>query len=248
MNVVSYFEPIKFRFFRTKNSKLPELWSKNWQERGWSTFMLNESYAKKHPSFKDINFDNHESLLYSSKSSINYLKQCYMRWLAYSRYVLENGPTVWCDYDVYNKNLTPNLCKSITNGQSFLFSRSCCSGLLSVKRAKAIVDTIQQCSQVKGINDINFPENMRRDFFHSVNSNIFSDMYIANRSFRDSGDIDLLNITCGFGFEFESIESVFDDFNLFHIHGGVNLSKCNLKRPTRLNLWKKLVCYYNNER
>ena len=240
MNVVSYFEPIDSQFSR-ESCKLPESWSKNWQEKGWSTFMLNESYAKKHPSFKDINFDHHESLLYSSKNSINYLKQCYIRWLAYSRYVLENGPTVWCDYDVYNKNLTPNLCKSITNEQSFLFSRSCCCGLLSVKRAKAIVDTIQQCSQVKNIHDINFPEDSKRAFFHSVNSDVFSDMHIANCSFRDSGDIDLLDITYGFRKpECESIKSVFNNFNLFHIHGGVNFSIFNLENPTRINIWDYL--------
>jgi hypothetical protein len=240
MNVVSYFEPIDSQFSR-ESSKLPESWSNNWQEKGWSTFILNESYAKKHSSFKDINFGNHESLLYSSKNSINYLKQCYMRWLAYSRYVSENGPTVWCDYDVYNKNLTPHLLKSITNEQSFVFSRSCCCGYLSTQRAKAIVDTIERCSKIYSINDIYFPEESKTRYFHSINPNLFSDMYIANCSFRDVGDIDLLEIACDLDqLDEQSIKSAFNNFNLFHIHGGANFSRFNSENTTRTNVWNYL--------
>lgn len=240
MNVVSYFEPINSKFSR-ESSQLPDLWSKNWQEKGWNTLMLNESYAKKHKSFKDINFQNHESLLYVSKNSIDYLKQCYMRWLAYSQYVLENGPTVWCDYDVYNKDLTPGLFNSTADRESFVFSRSCCCGFLSVERAEAIVSTIGRCSNIKNINDIHFVEKSKSEYFNSINPSFFSDMYIANCSFRNRGAIDLIQIVCEFHkVEAKSINNVFRKFNLFHIHGGVNLSTFNLKSSTRLHAWDYL--------
>jgi len=240
MNVVSYFEPIDSKFSR-ESSELLDLWSKNWTERGWSVLILNESHAKKHASFKNINFGDYKSLLYSSKNSIDYLKQCYMRWLAYSQYVLENGPTVWCDYDVYNKNLTPNLCESLTNQKSFVFSRSCCCGYLSTKRAEAIVNTIEICSKTNNINDIRFAEESKTAYIHSINPNLFSDMYIANCSFRDAGDIDLLEIASDLHeLEKKSINNILNDFNLFHIHGGVNLSMFNLKHTTRINAWRYL--------
>lgn len=241
MNIVSYFQPIHSNKFSRQSEGLVPKWINNWKAQGWNPIILNESYAQQHHSFKEQRLSNFNSLLYIGKNPPNYMKQCLSRWFAYCRFTVENGPSVWCDYDVYNKDFTPTFFKKITKDRSVLFSRSGCCGVMSIERAESLINTINQCADASRMSDIRFDHQNQMKYFSSIKEELFSDMYITNCTFRDSGELDISEITYEFNDQNNrTFKEVSRDFNLFHIHGGINLETIDFSQKnirTRPEIW-----------
>lgn len=244
MNILSYFQTIHSNKFSEQSERLLDRWSSNWKSQGWNPIILDENYGRQHALFEDEKLSNFNSLLYIGKNPPHYMRQCLLRWFAYCRFTIENGPSVWCDYDVYNKDFTPSLFEKSTKDRSVLFSRSGCCGFMSIDRANALIDTINQCSTTSQMIDINFNHPNQTKYFHSIKRELFSDMYITNCTFRDSGELDISEITYEFNDRnAHAFREIANNFNLFHIHGGIDLSIINYTQkysPTRFEVWDRV--------
>ena len=251
MNILSYFQPIHSNKFSEQSEYLLDRWSNNWKSQGWNPIVLDENYSRQHPLFEDKKISNFNSLLYIGRNSPSYMKQCLLRWFAYCRFTIENGPSVWCDYDVYNKDYTPSLFQKSTKDRSVLFCRSACSGFMSIDRANSLIHTINQCSSASQITDINFNHPNQTKYFYSIKPELFSDMYITNCIFRNSGQLDVSEITYEFNDkDNRSFKEIIKDYNLFHLHGGMDLSKIyhiqkNIK--TRSEIWNAVDFYISKK-
>lgn len=98
--VFSYYEPIP-ELDMVGERILVSLWRKAWIKAGLTPICLNESYAARHPIYRE--FDAAVSKLPSSNPGA-YEKCCYMRWLAVQvaakEYRNKSNRIVLCDYDV----------------------------------------------------------------------------------------------------------------------------------------------------
>jgi hypothetical protein len=216
MNVVSYYQPIENLKFSNESCELLKKWESNWKSMGWNPIILNEDYAKKNIYYKKINLDDYNSVLYSGINNSNYLKQCYMRWLAYTQFVFENGSTIWCDYDVYNKTFTLEKFKSLNNTEQ-LFCGSGSVGLMKLDKANQILDIFEKVYLSSSLEDLKSVSDFHKNHFIKY-KDTFSDMHIIQGTFFNS--VSGLNRIC-FNFMINDIKKQIKDFDLFHIHGGV---------------------------
>lgn len=111
MNVISYFNPIANNKFSKESSEFISIWKRSWSEQGWNPIILNESWAQKNYLYHNLSFNDPNANFYRENpaGSFEYNRCCYLRLLAYCQYTKENGATLYCDYDVINYGMPPNV-------------------------------------------------------------------------------------------------------------------------------------------
>ena len=234
-NVLAYFEPVDNMQFSKDSFDLLERWKSNWLSQGWNPIILNQDTAKRNPYFNKINF---KSMLKKFRvfrlHQGEYLTQCFLRWLAYTQFVFDNGSTVWCDYDVYNRSFT--YAKHTTLPQiSRLYCGSGSVGLMDKHNANLILETFLNVAESDDIKHIKAftPEAQRHIDKYA---NIFSDMHLVQTVFFQP-PAKIKKYCTGF-YDPPSVD--IKSFDLFHIHGGVpnpsNKDKLNIDFPYHLNL------------
>jgi hypothetical protein len=244
MNVVSYYQPIENLKFSNESSELLKKWESNWKSMGWDPIILNEDYAKKNIYYEKINFSDYNSVLYSGRNGADYIKQCYMRWLAYTQFVFENGETVWCDYDVYNKTFTVEKFKNFKN-LGDLFCASGAVGVMKLNTANEILNIFEKVYLSNSLEDLKDIPNFHKNHFTKY-KDTFADMHVIQATFFNS--VYGLKKIC-YAFAIHEIEKLINEFDLFHIHGGVFTStnknglffdffeSLNLKNMNRPQQW-----------
>ena len=239
-SVISYFQPIAHPQLSNDSFNLLEKWKSNWQSQGWNPIILNEEYATKNPFYSKIDLNNSNNLLFYNRcknNPIDYLRQCFMRWLAYTRFVFENGPTVWCDYDVYNKSLTYTKHKTLPQvSQTYCGSGSV--GLMNDRYGNLILNTFKDVSKSNDIQNIkNFTPEAQKHI--DMNANALSDMHLVQTVFFEPPAQITRLCTCFYDPPSLNVKS----FDLFHIHGGVadplNKNKLSINFPYHLNLTRR---------
>lgn len=125
MNVISYFNLIPDFKFSSDSQQLIDVWKKSWQEHGWNTILLDESYARNNPLFDKSDLNNPDANFYKTipSSRWQYHRSCYCRLLAYCQYVRENGDTLYSDYDVINYGFEPKILSSTEPNSLFCGTR-----------------------------------------------------------------------------------------------------------------------------
>lgn len=222
--VICYYSNIENNSFSDESFALIELWKENWLEKGWNPVVLDEDYARANKIIESVNFEDFGSNLY--RFSINgpqYLIQCYYKWLAYTRFIIENGVTLWCDYDVYNHSLdfTKHQQKF---GRPSLYCGSGAVGLMNEELSKKWLFYLQE------FYNYNAEDTTNEKFQKILARGEVNDMMIL-KSFLASEDSFSRCPLC-FNFDVDpekvkGIDVVFDiDFirtgwSLFHIHGGL---------------------------
>jgi hypothetical protein len=126
VNVISYFNSIANDKFSKESSELVSVWKHSWSQQGWSPIVLNEAWAQKNYLYHKLSFNNPNANFYKKNpvGSFEYNRCCYLRLLAYCQYVKENGPTLYCDYDVINYGLSPDILSTIDHNSVLCEQRS----------------------------------------------------------------------------------------------------------------------------
>jgi len=126
MNVISYFNLIPNEKFSQESSELISLWKRSWSQQGWNPIVLDETWAHKNTLYEQLNFNKPSANFYSKNpvGSFEYNRCCYLRLLAYCQYVKENGPTLYCDCDVINYGLPPDILNIIGKNSVLCEQRS----------------------------------------------------------------------------------------------------------------------------
>lgn len=107
--VICYYQPLDWEFSR-QSEPLIEVWKKSWQNNGWNPVVLGEDYARQNPLCDQIDIDNPAANFYKTDNrNWKYHRSCYLRLLAYCRYVRNNGATMYADYDVINYTFTSGI-------------------------------------------------------------------------------------------------------------------------------------------
>jgi hypothetical protein len=215
MNVVSYYQPIENSKFSNESCELLKKWESNWKSMGWNPIILNEDYSKKNIYHDRINFNDYSSILYSGINNPNYLKQCYMRWLAYTQFVFENGATLWCDYDVYNKTFTLERFGSLNDTEQ-LFCASGAVGIMKPNIANEILSMFEKVYLSTSLEDLKDIPNFHKNYFTQY-KDTFSDMILIQAIFLNP-PTKLKKLCCS---DRQDYQKTIKDFDLFHIHGGV---------------------------
>lgn len=219
--------------FSKQSGELLEIWKKNWKERGWDPLILNEEYANTHPLIGSISIDDFNSNLYKHHTLRPiYHKHCFLRWLAFHKYVIDNGSVLWADYDVYNKDLTyENFLKIKPSPQIFCWS--CCSGYLNldigyeIARFFKIISTSNDLNKIDGID-----ENSKNMIIEAANEKRLSDMPIIQALFYTSCN----KITSSF----KKSEGDYKNYSLYHLHGGLRSKKTKKSLSIDIPYEKKL--------
>lgn len=239
--VICYYEPInqsQHSTFSSESLKLVELWKENWVERGWDPIVLNEEYARSNKFLENVDIGNYKKNFYKyTVNNPSYLKHCYMRWYAYSKFVAENGNSLWCDYDVYNHSLYYNEYKS-TYGKPTLHCQAGSVGYFDKTTSTKWLQYLEWFNNTEWIKNSKFNRRFKEEDA-KIKYNI-NDMLLLNSYVTES---ELMH-KCFLTFNFKPIKptsNIFKKWKLFHIHGGVR--PCNLLNPpngcsSRVELWK----------
>lgn len=261
-HVISFYEPIETpNEFSTQSADLLPRWRKNWRERGWEPRVLDLTYVKNNKHVNHIDLDS-DSALYIGRNGKNYLKRCYAKWLAYCGYVLENGASMWSDYDIYNRTLdfskfqqeVKPVIQNKFGDVSCLIDGAGAAGLMSKERASALIQLIERFSRAKGYDDVVLDDDQLKSRFDKhFNSGIeeFSDMYVV-RIFFDTAHHYISTALMHHpdpNRPRHSFEKILRDNHLFHLHGGVSVNNRELVvfefpengNLTRSQLWDYFV-------
>ena len=238
--VISYYQPITGDNFSKDSFQLLEKWKKNWHSKGWNPVILNETHARRNPHFNRFNNFREDSILYQSKNSAIYLKQCYFRWLAYTQFVRENGSTVWSDYDVYNESFTYKKFCSLAQNAHTLYCLSGSSGIIDQFLSSRIERLFIKVGSTNNISSI---KDDQIDFkFLQSKKHLLNDMILVQSLFRsDESRMNIIS-SCIIGEKKEKLLN----FDIFHIHGGLinpkNQERVYINMPhdtkmKRVELW-----------
>lgn len=126
MNVISYFNPIENDKFSKESSGFIPIWKQTWSRQGWNPIVLNETWSERNYLYNQLSFNEPNANFYKENpvGSFEYNRCCYMRLLAYCEYVKKNGPTLYCDYDVINYGLSPDILNTIDSNSILCEQRS----------------------------------------------------------------------------------------------------------------------------
>lgn len=234
-NVLAYFEPVDNMQFSKDSFNLLERWKSNWLSQGWNPIILNQDIAKRNPYFNKINFKSMlEKFRVVRPNQGEYLTQCFLRWLAYTQFVFDNGSTVWCDYDVYNRSLTYTKHTTLPP-TSRLYCGSGSVGLMDEHNAKLILESflnVAESDNIKQIKNLSPRAQTHIDKYAIT----FADMHIVQNVFFEPPAKITKLCTCFYDPPSVDIKS----FDLFHIHGGVadpsNKDRLSINFPYHLNL------------
>lgn len=216
-NVISYYSNIKNSKFSDESLSLINSWKINWKQKGWNPIVLDEDYARSNNWLDQIDIDNFESNLYKfSKNNPTYLIQCYLRWFAYTKFIFENGDTLWSDYDVYNHSLEYKAYE-LKYGKPSLHCGSGAVGYFNSTISKKWLNYLEEFSKHDISNDINVKY---KKIFECDDVN---DMMIF-QSFIDA-NTDVMWHPLSFNFNRDrskvDVRIMNENWSLFHIHGGL---------------------------
>jgi len=224
MNVISYFQPIAGLPFSTESFKLLKKWESCWKSKGWNPIVLDQSSAELHSEFSEINLNNYNSLLYNRAKKIqnkDYMKQCYMRWIAYIQFVKEHGDSVWSDYDVYNKSFSTELFKKFPYHDELYCGAGSC-GKLTPDVADYLLNLFKKFSNASDLSEISDLTEFEREWFENAGDEL-SDMYIIQCAYRVPTP--RLNIIASSLILNPELKETFQEhikrFHLIHLHGGL---------------------------
>lgn len=105
MNIYTYYDKItNHPGSRFDNQDLMiDIWSKNWQEKGYNPIVLNIEHAKSHKYYDEFVAKCKAIHMKLVKKPINrYCLNCFVRWLAYA--TQNDNKMIVSDYDVINNN------------------------------------------------------------------------------------------------------------------------------------------------
>jgi hypothetical protein len=235
MNTISYYQKVNGdkSYFSKQSFDLLGRWKSNWTSKGWSPIILNEEYAKGTSSYDKIDLNNFDSpLRIASKENSNlegaYHKHCYARWLAYCRFAIENGPVVWCDYDVYNKSLTPRRFNLLfSEPGAVLYSPSCAGGIMTPEMGESILQILEKISQVTLVKEAEIPQGLIDTLLTKEKQNGFNDMKVISSIFeykRQRRAYIMSNLLRSNDEGAETFRSYAKKYDLFHLHGGTRSS------------------------
>lgn len=217
-NVICYYSNIKDYTFSNESLPLINSWKENWKQKGWNPIVLGEDYARSNNSLNEIDIDDFESNLYKfSKHNPSYLIQCYLRWFAYTKFIFENGDTLWSDYDVYNHSLEYNIFES-KYGKPSLHCGAGSVGFFNSDIAKKWLNYLEEFCKYNPTNATN------TEFNEVLKNKDVNDMMIL-KSFADSDpDIEWRPLSFNFNWDRSKInvKIMNKNWSLFHIHGGLH--------------------------
>ena len=175
-NVIAYYQPLPNEKFSKQSEELIPLWNKTWKQQGWNPIVLNEQNAIENPTYEKLNFDDPDANFYKKNpiGTFLYNRSCYLRLLAYCEYVKQNGPTLYCDYDVMNYGMKPNILQNITTNSVFCEQRS--TVYLDENGASDIEKVLIECYYATKLerfhrNDMRLMEHKTKVFTPLVNNN-----------------------------------------------------------------------------
>ena len=167
--VYTFFEPIEGW---DNDYILLELWTENWQKKGFETVILRKSDAESHPYYEEF-LDNISStyIKVMGRSMLSrdhpwdyYVLHNYIRFLAYANFLPKGDPGLVMDYDVYNINYINH---DNLNRDSLTFLYGTCPCLVSgnsnhfLSYCRWMADTPQ-----------NFIESLKLEFAQSSYTNL----------------------------------------------------------------------------
>lgn len=80
------------------------LWQNWWRDRGYTTVVLNETHAERHPKYAEFRAKTDR---FWSQNPRPYERACWLRWLALEVAIETTLIGAMCDYDVFPRALTP---------------------------------------------------------------------------------------------------------------------------------------------
>jgi len=175
-NVISYYQPILGEEFSKQSEELIPLWKHTWKQQGWNPIVLDERNAIENSIYNKLDFNDPNSNFYKENpvGSFEYNRSCYLRLLAYCEYVKQNGPTVYCDYDVMNYEMKPDALQKITTNSLFCEQRS--TVYLDENGANDMEQALTECFHAKKLewchrNDMRLMEHKTKLFTPLVDNN-----------------------------------------------------------------------------
>lgn len=247
--VICYYEPIDNLRLSEDSLALVDIWKKNWESKGWNPIVLSKKDAISNSKLGNIKIEDFNSSFYQfSPNNPKYLMHCYLRWYAYTNFVLENKEDcLWCDYDVFNQSFSFKKAGSVIKNQACILANSGSCGYMTKQSSKTLLEFFE-------------------DFFYSKDftstSDKFSEFYninLQNKEDKKLNDMFLIEFLCHhlkvfsripITFEFRSKNINFANikkvYNLFHIHGGVNNMNNNFledfdRKSKRSDIYKYII-------
>jgi len=154
MNVITYYEDLKWCNPQTDNRSLLEKWRESWRKRGWNPITLSVRHARKNQFYDKSKVESQNSIfhLYNPVNkkpfrelSFFYNLSCYRRLFAYSQFVIDNGATMISDFDVMNYSWTPDMMRGVSENTIFIGER--CAWFLGLEGAKEINEALMSFSK-----------------------------------------------------------------------------------------------------
>lgn len=225
-----------------ESKELVDFWKNNWKEKGWDPVILDSSYAKNHPFYTKLYAEYEkgwdESLLFNKRVCHvkDYLLECYTRWLAYAWFCHENGPVLWCDYDVlnvsFNYDSLPSKCLS-----DKLLAKSGSVGVMDEDISTTFISILKGFISSTDYNDVDILNEKQQEHVNQ-NVNVFSDMIVLQLALIDT--LHDHKTHCTDCWEHEIPPGMkFEDYDLFHLHYGatcpVNFSALAFPPPEKPN-------------
>lgn len=221
--------------FSEESKELIQYWKKTWSNNGWNPIVLEKDIIDKHPLYFALRFENFEESnirqYCASHKNINYIRSCFMRWLAYYCVLESQDAIFWADYDVINYEFTYEKYSNIPCNSVFINDYS--SGKINKTGIKYIINTFL---------DIEYNKN---NIEHLSNFPV-SDMVILNKliNFRIHKEEDFLSHT---------IRTHWKKSPMVHYDNGIFQIKKDLlflknKKLTRLEAIKKLESIRSGEK
>jgi hypothetical protein len=150
------------------------LHEKSFTDWGWKVIRLDESDAKCHPLYSSL--VEADSILMSSKNSLEYTRACYARWLAYA----VSGVS-FCDFDVMNYGFTPDDAREIASLQvdediPIFLSAATAIGLANSNGYEKILDTFMSFMKnpiiegplLEDVNDMTIMRHLRSSWYNLI--------------------------------------------------------------------------------
>lgn len=100
MNVYTYYMPVPGLWSEDSQRKLIDVWARSWKKQGWNPVVMDESYASRHPRFREF---KQKFWTLPTEYGHDYEGACFMRYAAMSTV----GGGMMVDYDVINYYFPP---------------------------------------------------------------------------------------------------------------------------------------------
>jgi len=211
-----------------ESNELLNYWENNWRDKGWDPIVLDSSYARNHPFYTTLYTEYEkptgESLLFNErfKGAEPYILECYSRWLAYTWFCHENGPVLWCDYDVLNKSfIYDDLTSKCLSDK--LLAKSGSVGLMDEDLSTTFISILKGFISSTDYDNVDTLNEKQQEYVNQ-NVNVFSDMIVLQLALIDTLHEDKTHCTDCWEHEIPP-GMKFEDYDLFHLHYGLTHSE-----------------------